>query len=85
MIVARFRTLAAAAVGFTFLASSAVAHPGHGAAGIVHAHEDGQIVSNLLWAGGMALAVTVLGGVVLAMRGFFNRGEKRVPVRINRD
>ena len=85
MTLARFRTLAAAAAVLTGLATSAVAHPGHGAAGVVHAHEGGQIVLNLLWVGGMVFAVTVGGGLVLAMRGFFKRGEKPVPVRINRD
>ena len=85
MTVARFRTLAAAAAALTTLATSAVAHPGHGAAGIVHAHEGGQILTNLLWVGGIVLVVAVGGGLVLAKRGFFKRDQKTAPVRIHRD
>ena len=85
MIAARFRILAAAGAGLTFLSSSAVAHPGHGAPGVVHAHEGGQIVANLLWVGGIVLAVAVVGGFVLARRGFFKRDQKTSPIRIDRD
>lgn len=85
MIAARFRTLSAAAAALTVLASSAAAHPGHGAAGVVHAHEGGQIMTNLLWVGGLVLVVTVAGGLVLARRGFFKRDQKTAPVRIHRD
>lgn len=84
MIVARFRTLAAATAVLAILATSAVAHPGHGAAGVVHPHEGGQIATNLLWVGGIVLAVAVVVGFVLARRGFFKRDQKTAPVRIDR-
>lgn len=85
MNVARFRSLAAAAAALTVLASSAFAHPGHGAQSVVHNHEGTQIVTNLLWVGGIAAVVALATGAFLAKRSFSKRSEKPAPVRIRRD
>lgn len=85
MNVARFRSMAAAAAALTISAFSGLAHPGHGAQTVVHNHEGGQIVTNLLWVAGIAAVVALATGAFLAKRGFFKRSEKPAPVRIRRD
>jgi hypothetical protein len=85
MNVARFRSFAAAAAVLIVLASSAVAHPGHGEKNIVHNHEGGQIAGNLLWVAGITAAAALIAGAVLAWRAYGRSSKKLSPVRIRRD